>query len=337
MSSERLINTLRQSVEEELRLAVDQVVDRDLSDLRGMIHYHMGWEGENVGSETTGKRIRPLLVLLVTAAYGSDWNKALPAAVAVELVHNFSLIHDDIQDNSPLRRGRPTVWKIWGIPQAINTGDTILTLAHLALFQLEKTASKEITIKAARLLQDTCLKLTEGQHLDIAYQDRSDLSIEDYWPMVDKKTAALLSTCTGMGALVAGADENRLEGYQRFGHLLGLAYQTLDDLLGIWGETEITGKSTDSDLFTGKKSLPILYGLNQRGVFAIRWVQGGIKPDEVPALAKQLEVEGAKAFTQDTAARLTQQALEALEKAHPQGEAGDVLTSLTFTLLKRKA
>lgn len=337
MLSEQFINTLRLAIEKELRLSVDQVVDPYLPDLRGMITYHMGWEGENAGSEASGKRIRPLLVLLVTAASGSDWHKALPAAVAVELVHNFSLIHDDIEDNSPLRRGRTTIWKKWGVPQAINTGDAMLTLAHLALLQLEETTSKETALRAARLLQDTCLKLTEGQHLDIAYQDRSDLNIEDYWPMVEKKTATLLSTCTGMGALVAGADEDRQQAYQRFGHLLGLAYQTLDDLLGIWGDTEVTGKSADSDLFTGKKSLPILYGLNQRGVFAIRWVQGGIKPEEVPALARQLEVEGAKAFTQDTAARLTQQALETLEKAQPQGEAGDALTSLTFTLLKRQA
>jgi len=337
MLSEQFINTLRLAIEKELRLSVDQVVDPNLPDLRGMITYHMGWEGENAGSEASGKRIRPLLVLLVTAASGSDWHKALPAAVAVELVHNFSLIHDDIEDNSPLRRGRTTIWKKWGVPQAINTGDAMLTLAHLALLQLEETTSKETALRAARLLQDTCLKLTEGQHLDIAYQDRSDLNIEDYWPMVEKKTATLLSTCTGMGALVAGADEDRQQAYQRFGHLLGLAYQTLDDLLGIWGDTEVTGKSADSDLFTGKKSLPILYGLNQRGVFAIRWVQGGIKPEEVPALARQLEVEGAKAFTQDTAARLTQQALETLEKAQPQGEAGDALTSLTFTLLKRQA
>src|SRR4030067_283120 len=142
-----------------------------------MVAYHLGWEGDGAGSDARGKRIRPLLVVLACAAAGGDWGKALPAAAAVELVHNFSLIHDDIQDNSPLRRGRTTVWKHWGIPQAINAGDAMLTLAHLSALRLANTISAEVAIQAATIFQQACLQLTKGQYLDLSYENRRPLSL----------------------------------------------------------------------------------------------------------------------------------------------------------------
>jgi geranylgeranyl diphosphate synthase type I len=251
------------------------------------------------------------------------------------LIHNFSLIHDDIEDNSPLRRGRPTVWKLWGIPQAINTGDAMFTLAHLALLRLEETTTKVITLEAARILVTTCLHLTQGQHLDISYENQTDLTLEDYWPMVRGKTAALLACCTELGALVADVDPVTQKKYRGFGRDLGLAFQAQDDLLGIWGEASQIGKSNLSDLVEGKKSLPILYGLEQDGPFAARWRQGPITPGEVPSLAVQLEVEGARLYTQQTANKLTQQALSTLEEVNPQGEAGEALMDLAKQLLRR--
>jgi len=121
-------------------------------ELLAMLRYHMGWEGEGAGPKASGKRVRPTLVLLSAAAAGADWRTALPAAAAVEILHNFSLIHDDIQDNSDQRRGRPTVWAKWGMPQAINAGDTLFALAHMALEGLSETASDAAYIQAARLL-----------------------------------------------------------------------------------------------------------------------------------------------------------------------------------------
>jgi geranylgeranyl diphosphate synthase type I len=323
-------------LEAELKQAMAQAGGEGLDSLRGMLEYHMGWAGEGAGPQVTGKRVRPLLTLLCTAACGGDWEIALPAAVAIELIHNFSLIHDDIEDNSPLRRGRPTVWRKWGTAQAINTGDAMFTLAHLALLRLEETVSPATALQAARILQETCLYLTEGQFMDLAYESRGDLTIEAYWPMVSGKTAALLSACAELGSLCAGRDQEIREKYRQFGRLLGLAFQAQDDLLGIWGDAAQTGKSAESDLVSGKKSLPALYGLARDGKFAQRWRQGPIQSDEVGDLADQLELEGARAFTQDTANNLTEEALQALETARPEGEAGEALRTLALKLLSRQ-
>ena len=136
-----LTRTMLISLEEELQYSIESQPEGELEQYNSMLAYHLGWDGEGAGPEARGKRIRPLLVLLTCSAAGGEWRNALPAAAAVELVHNFSLIHDDIQDNSPLRRGRETVWKRWGIAQAINAGDAMLTIAHLTLLRMEKTSS----------------------------------------------------------------------------------------------------------------------------------------------------------------------------------------------------
>ncbi len=331
-----LTTAMRAAIENDLKQIIARANGPGLEDFRAILAYHLGWEGQGSGRAAQGKRIRPLLVLLVTAAAGGDWQAALPAASAVELIHNFSLIHDDIEDNSPIRRGRLTVWKIWGLPQAINAGDAMFTTAHLALLELEKTCSPEIVLGAARIVQEACLQLTQGQYLDIAYENRKDLSLESYWRMVGGKTASLLSACTQLGALIAGADDAVLRAYRKFGRNLGLAFQAQDDLLGMWGDEALTGKSAESDLVTGKKSLPVLYGLSQGGAFARRWTQGPVRNEEVPSLAAQLTNEGAKDYTQDQANRLTAQALEALELAQPQGRAGELLREMAGQLLKRK-
>lgn len=300
-----------------------------------MLAYHMGWINEEGGPSSGGKRIRPLLVLLTTGAAGGDWQSALPAASAVELLHNFSLIHDDIEDHSPLRRGRPTVWVRWGIPHAINCGDTMFTLANLAALNLLETCTMPTTLRVAQALQETCLELTRGQYLDLAYESRSDLSLEDYWTMIGGKTASLLGTCTLSGALVAGCDSTTQNAYHEFGLSLGLAFQVQDDLLGIWGDAQLTGKSAESDLVSGKKSLPVLFGLKQNRKFARRWAQGGITAQEVTQVASQLELEGAKDYTQERATFYTEKALTSLEKARPGGEFGLALTELADYLIKR--
>jgi geranylgeranyl diphosphate synthase, type I len=323
-------------LEEELYCAVEKVEETGLDELKEMLFYHMGWEGDEKSSTPKGKRIRPILVLLTAASAGGVWGQALPAAVAVELIHNFSLIHDDIEDNSPERRGRPTVWVKWGVPQAINAGDALFTLAHLAILQLKETIGAETALKAAHILQKTCLHLTQGQYLDIAYENRNDLSLEAYWRMVKGKTAALIGASTELGALAAGAPDEVRQAYNKFGESLGLAFQALDDLLGIWGDSTKMGKSAESDLISGKKSLPVLYGIQQRSKFQERWEKGRILPEEAPKLAELLEAEGALIYTRETAAFLTEEALKALDEAQPQGEAGLALRELANKLLNRK-
>jgi geranylgeranyl diphosphate synthase, type I len=332
---EQLSNLMLPAVEEELKRSLVPVNGQGLDELHSMLAYHLGWEGEGAGPTASGKRIRPLLVLLTTQAAGGDWKCALPAAAGIELVHNFSLIHDDIEDNSPLRRGRPTVWSRWGIPQAINAGDTMFTLAHLAMMRLEETLDTAAALSAARILQQTCLKLTQGQYLDIAFENRSDLTLDAYWTMVGGKTGTLVSACTEIGALAAGSSSRIQAAYQRFGCSLGLAFQAQDDILGIWGDSSLTGKSNASDLLSGKKSLPVVYGLQQNGPFASRWRKGPLDPGEVQALAEQLKNEGGLAYAQEHGARLTAESLEALDEAAPQGRAGRALRDLAHQLINR--
>jgi geranylgeranyl diphosphate synthase type I len=335
MSLDNLIQVYRPVLENTLHEAIQRASTPGLEELSEIMAYHLGWIGEGAGPKTTGKRIRPLLVLITTQAAGGKWQNALPAAAAVELIHNFSLIHDDIEDNSPLRRGRPTIWKRWGIPLAINAGDAMFTLAHLAILNLRGKTNAYTTLDAVYTFQKTCLHLTQGQHLDISYENESNLPIDAYWPMVQGKTAALISACTEIGAIIAETDKDARDSYRIFGRDLGLAFQVLDDILGIWGDSTKIGKSITSDLVAGKKSLPVLYGLSLNGDFANRWLSGPITPEEAPQLAQCLEAEGAKDYTQNEANRLTNSALDALKKACPSGEAGRALTQLAHRLLQR--
>jgi geranylgeranyl diphosphate synthase type I len=220
---------------------------------------------------------------------------------------------------------------------AINVGDALLMLSSLAMLDLAVTYPAETTSAAAALLSNTCLSIAEGQYLDMSYASRNDLKLDDYWPMVAGKTAALLSTSCHIGALLGGADAGTQDAYRSFGNYLGLAFQVQDDLLGIWGDEAITGKSVASDLVEGKKSLPVLVGLNKRGRFAQRWADGPISPPEVPELARVLASESAYEYTHDAAKQMTDSAIDALRGADPQGEAGEALLSLAERLLKREA
>lgn len=327
------------AIEAELQQTISKSFHASIGELEEMQHmlaFHMGWEGEGAGPEARGKRIRPLILLLSAASAGGEWSRAMPGAIAVELVHNFSLVHDDIQDQSLTRRGRPTLWSRWGTAQAINAGDALFALAQLTVLRLDESVSKEAALEAGKILQETCLSLTQGQYLDLSYEQRRDLSVADYWPMVSGKTAALLSASTFIGALCAQADPLTCQSYQRFGELLGLAFQVQDDMLGIWGDAALTGKSTASDLAAGKKTLPVLYALSQGGAFAEQWNGKGVTPAKVKSLSEQLEAEGARAFVSQQAEQLTKQALETLSQAGPQGEAGEALGELADHLLKRK-
>ncbi len=324
------------AVEEAMQAIVERAHCQADDGLYEMLAYHLGWQGEGAGPAARGQRIRPLLLLLTVEAAGGQWHRAVPAAAAVELLHNFSLIHDDIEDNGDTRRGRPTVWKRWGLPLGLNGGDALFTLANIAVLELHPPIDAETTLQAARILHQTALHLTKGQHLDISYEDRPAVSLEAYWQMVEGKTAALLSACTELGALLAGASDEQRRAYHEFGRMLGLAFQAWDDYLGIWGDAALTGKSTTGDLMERKKTLPVLYGLEQQGAFARAWATGSPHtPAEVPALAAALEADGARAYTEATAASLTGEALQALEKAAPQGAAGEALRQLARLLLQR--
>ena len=329
------IKTLLPHIELELQKQVARLDQPRSKPFHEMLTYHMGWTGDGAGPDAAGKRIRPSLVLLCTAACGGDWQSALPAAAAIELVHNFSLVHDDIQDNSPKRRGRDTTWVKWGMPMAINVGDALFVLSNQAIMDLKEYYSADVVVQAAEILHNTCLELTRGQFMDMSYEERKDLRVEDYWPMIAGKTAALLAACCQIGALLGGADEDQQETYRSFGHYLGLAFQVQDDILGIWGDENITGKSAASDLVEGKNSLPVLIGLGKKNKFADRWAQGPIQPEEVEETARLLASEGGYGEAKEASIQMTDMAINSLREADPQGKAGEALFALTNRLLNR--
>ncbi len=257
-----------------------------------MFAYQLGWIGGLPSQKSQGKRIRPLLVLLACHAVGGDWQKALPAAASVELLHNFSLIHDDIQDRSDTRRGQPTVWAKWGEALAINAGDAMLTVSHLCLMRLKNNFDSSTMIKAVQILQEACLNLTRGQFLDISFEDEPNLPLDLYWQMIEGKTSSLLSACLALGSLVGGGDDMLQKTMTRFGTQVGLAFQVQDDYLGIWGNASETGKSATSDLEARKKTYPVLLGLERQGNFLREWqTLNKIDVEKATHLAAQLKSE----------------------------------------------
>src|SRR5579859_7220616 len=305
----------------------------ELREYYAMLEYHLGWTG---GSAATGKRLRPLLCLLCASAAGGDWRQALPAAAAIELIHNFSLIHDDIQDNSPLRRGRPTVWRLWGQAQAINAGDAMFTLAHLAPQRLLPLGvPADVAMRALAELNFTCLELTQGQHLDMSFEQRTMVTAPEYLAMIEKKTAVLIAASTFLGASLTSANSASLDHYYAYGWNLGLAYQLQDDLLGIWGDPALTGKSAASDLEQRKKSLPVVYGLEHSAEFAARYAQPHQAGEPVSALADELARVGARDYVQERVRETTACAELELERCEPSGPAATALRELTQQLLHR--
>jgi geranylgeranyl diphosphate synthase type I len=335
MSLVDLSREILPAVEDELRKSLSHPLITD-TNLYKMLTYHMGWTGEGAGTGTTGKRIRPLLTILSAGATGGEWKNALPAAASVELIHNFSLIHDDIQDGSHTRHGRATVWVNWGEAHAINAGDLMFSLGLACLNRLKDTCSADVAIQAQSILSETCVSLTKGQFLDMALEQAEDASLNDYWTMITGKTGALLAASTQLGSLCASSDLVTQKSVSNFGLCLGLAFQVWDDWLGIWGDTVKTGKSTSSDLISGKKTYPVIYGLSQNGEFAKRWRRGPFRVEEVEYLEKCLKEEGAEEATLKKAQELTCEAKLALNVISSDLPAYQALVELTNSLLNRQ-
>ena len=329
--------------------AVDQSARRLLdaadlpADLDGMLRYHLGWVDEHFQpvSAPRGKQIRPALCLLTCEAAGGQWRCALPGATAVELIHNFSLVHDDIEDESPLRRHRPTLWALWGVPRALNAGDTLFALAQLAV--LGHGGPAEVGVTSAHLLNLFCVKLCDGQHRDLAVAQGSEPTLKEYLTVVQGKTAALLQAAAALGALVAGAIPLAQSAYAQFGREVGLAFQLQDDLLDVWGDARRTGKPGREDLRARKHSLPVVLAC-QRASAAARtelcrlYDQPAPLPDDVvEELVARMEALGVHEEGERLVREHYQAALGSLEAAQPQGEAGVLLRTLADRLIGRQA
>ncbi|MBV8696061.1 MAG: polyprenyl synthetase family protein [Chloroflexi bacterium] len=286
LSSSSMQSTLQryqQDIYTALRRAVYKVSDVEthpelnaLQAYYGQMQYHLGWVDTNFSPTRSnfGKFLRPTLLLLsyeAAGAWGLATNipdndnylcRALPAAAAVELTHNFTLIHDDIEDGDAERRHRSTLWKIWGVPQAINTGDGMFALSRLTLWDvLEEGVEGSIAARLGALLDHACLVLAEGQYLDISFEKRLDISVAMYVDMISRKTAALMRCAAEMGARLGTRDEETIDRLCSFGWAIGIAFQVRDDILGVWASTTELGKTPTGDIYRRKKSLPILHAL----------------------------------------------------------------------------
>ncbi len=303
--------------EAEILSVIREAEDEHTGPLYQMVRYHLGLDGE---PGVSGKRLRPLLGLLAYESITGDHRRALPGAAAVELGHNFSLVHDDIEDGGVERRHRPTLWTIYGVAQAINTGDTLFTLSRMALHRLSELGfSDSKVLSLLRLYDETCLALCEGQFIDIWVAERGErLSVELYFDMIGRKTAALIAASVQAGALLATDDAVLIQHYRAFGWAVGLAFQLNDDLLGIWGEEQATGKEP-SDLATHKKTLPFIYALQHAGPDDRNRLRtfdlvAEPSPAEVDEARRILERTGAREYTRREAHRYRDEAMEQLDQ-----------------------
>lgn len=327
------IGEFRPLVMSGLRSAADQLP----SSMRDIAGYHFGWTDENGMpiEGDPGKLIRPTLTLLCARAAGGQADQALPAAVAVELVHNFSLLHDDVMDGDATRRHRRTVWSAFGTADAILLGDALLVVAYKVL--------AGVGCKESVRLSGTLFEMLHGQMLDMGFENRTDITIGEGLVMAAGKTGALLGGACRLGALSAGADEARSAYFGEFGENLGLAFQLIDDLLGIWGDPAVTGKPVHSDLRARKKSLPLLAALTSGTSAAGRLAslysrdrQEPLGPQECAELAGLVEEAGGRSWAERRAQQAYTDARAALALARPEPRGAAELLALAEALARRE-
>ncbi|MFI6213366.1 polyprenyl synthetase family protein [Nocardia brasiliensis] len=303
--------------------------------LRRMAGYHFGW-CDAVGAprqELSGKALRPALTLGTAAACGGDRTVAVSPAVAVELIHNFTLIHDDVIDRDATRRARATVWAVWGIPDAILLGDAL----HALAIKILSTGLPGVAAMAAiDRIEATVIELCRGQHQDCAFETRTTVGIDDYLTMAMGKTGALMGCACALGALGAGAAPDQVAVMDRFGRELGVAFQCVDDYLGIWGDPATTAKPVGSDIARCKRSLPVVAALEWGGA-AARELASLYRSDtdmtavEVARAVRLIESTGAK----DTALQHAEQRLHAALDLLPDTVEAGELTALAYLATRR--
>jgi geranylgeranyl diphosphate synthase type I len=324
----------RELVEPAMRTAIEQLDPTS----RHLAAYHFGWvDADGAPSEGGGKAVRPALALLSARAVGSPETVAVPGAVAVELVHNFSLLHDDLMDGDTSRRHRPTVWAMHGPAAAILAGDALLTLASEVLLDTRTLEG----VRAARLLAAATRELIRGQFDDVAFERRDVVTVEEALSMAAGKTGALLACAATIGAILAGGHPTAVVALSEYGAELGLAFQLVDDLLGIWGDSDRTGKPVGSDLRARKKTLPVAYALSNGGEAGrqlAEWFRhGGNSDAEVAHAAQLVEAGGGRAWAEEEARRRITAGEDALEAAGLVSDAHSELVALGRFLVSREA
>ncbi|MFF3906827.1 polyprenyl synthetase family protein [Streptomyces sp. NPDC001848] len=320
-------------------------VDRLAPPMDTVAAYHFGWidAAGNPADGDGGKAVRPALALLSAEAAGRAPEVGVPGAVAVELVHNFSLLHDDLMDGDEQRRHRDTVWKVHGPAQAILVGDALFALANEILLELGTVEAG----RATRRLTTATRALIDGQAQDISYEHRERVTVAECLEMEGNKTGALLACASSIGAVLGGADDATADALEKYGYHLGLAFQAVDDLLGIWGDPEATGKQTWSDLRQRKKSLPVVAALAAGGEASERLGEllaedakssdfENFSEEEFAARAALIEEAGGREWTAQEARRQHTIAVQALDSVRMPQEVRARFTALADFVVVRK-
>ncbi|PAM92292.1 polyprenyl synthetase [Flavobacterium sp. IR1] len=307
----------------------DQTISKDPKNLYEPIEYILG---------LGGKRMRPVLTLMTAEVFDTDYKTALPAAMAVEVFHNFSLVHDDIMDAAPLRRGQVTVHENWNINTAILSGDAMLILAYQYFEQYEPLIFRDL----ARLFSKTALEVCEGQQWDVDFEERNDVTIPQYLKMIEYKTAVLVAAAMKMGAIVAKTTEKEADLIYDFGLNLGLAFQLQDDFLDAFGDPATFGKQVGGDIMINKKTYLYLKALESstpekivllKGLFSLQLEDNIEKIETVKAIFNE---SGASKATQDAIEMYTFRAFETLEKMDINSEKKNILRTFGENLMQRK-
>lgn len=255
-----MFDRYREYLDNALTAAVPDLEDHAVNTL---LRYHLGWSDTSgtpaASPGSQGKALRPTLCMFACDALDGDPRHAAPAAAALELIHNFSLVHDDIQDQGLERRHQPTVWAVWGTDQALVAGNAMQSLGDLITLSARDSVHPDTAIHVSQLLTHSYLEMIEGQCRDLEFERREIIDPDEYLDMIALKTGALIRSSMVIGATIATDDADTLENVARFGRAIGRLFQIRDDYLGIWGDEAITGKSTDSDIVQRKKSYPIVY------------------------------------------------------------------------------
>ena len=338
MSIPQILMLYRSILESGLAAALrdpvsEEGVSYNTDSLYTILRYHVGLYDEKGHAEKAlGKMLRPSLLLFTTQELKGDVKRALPAAVALELVHNFSLIHDDIQDHDELRRGRSTVWKLIGMAQAINAGDLMYSIATREALVAGTDAAGAI-IDAARVM-------IEGQGLDLAFEDRW-VNAQAYTDMIDKKTGALICCAFRTGGIIAHADATTLDMLLLLGREMGRAFQIRDDLLGVWGDGNITGKPQGSDIRRKKKSFPIALTMqraDEKGRMLLKrvYAKDEISDNDVAHVIGLMTDLGVKESGEETVERYLKEASGYLERLPLSEEGRGLMNELIVYLARRE-
>lgn len=327
---------------------IDNTIKQSLAEappfIHGLISYHFGWVDQDFQPANfgRGKMLRPTLNLLVFDAITGGYEDALPMAAAIEMIHNFSLIHDDIEDNDLERRGRPTAWSIWGKPRTINIGDFLYSLAFKTLYQLDASKFPPARIfTVLNLIVDACLALTKGQELDLSFENNIDVSVDMYLDMVYKKTGALIDAAIVSAASLATADAALIKNYGEFADNIGIAFQIRDDILGIWGDKAKTGKSTANDLRRKKKTLPVVYtldkasGQRKKKIRKLYTQPEPLSDKEIDFMRENLDRAGAHDYAQNLANQYREKAFTALHQTNITNQAQLELEAIAKFLVDR--